>query len=164
MHPTLMGTAKLEDVSGPSGGRGAAGSCKLVGGDGAIAQQVGVRAARGGDVPALAPPQPQERRPDQRPGARPRLPLAPRASRPGRGGHSRAGGPRRPMAAGAFRRGRPTLSGDGQPTDSIGERWRSLTPRATRADIDGPGRRSAGGAALRKRIFRRPPLFVCSYA
>ena len=33
-----------------------AGSCRLVGGDGTIAQQIGVRAARGGGLPALAPP------------------------------------------------------------------------------------------------------------
>ena len=33
-----------------------AGSCRLVGGDGTLAQQIGVRAARGGGLPALAPP------------------------------------------------------------------------------------------------------------
>jgi hypothetical protein len=32
------------------------GSCRLVGGDGTLAQQIGVRAARGGGLPALAPP------------------------------------------------------------------------------------------------------------
>src|SRR5215210_1537779 len=95
--------------------RVAAGSCKLVGGDGPVAQQVGVRAARRGDLPALATPQPQERRPDQRPSARPRSPLAPRATRPGRGGWTRSGRPRTPSAAGAFRRGRFALSDDGSP-------------------------------------------------
>jgi hypothetical protein len=83
--------------------RVAAGSCKLVGGDGPAAQQVSVRAARRGSVPALAPPQPPERRPDQRPSARPRSPLAPRASRSGSGGCARSGRPRTPLAAGAFR-------------------------------------------------------------
>src|SRR5215212_11342006 len=82
--------------------RVAAGSCKLVGGDGPAAQQVSVRAARRGGLPALAPPQPPERRPDQRPSARPRSPLAPRASRSGSGGCARSGRPRTPLAAGAF--------------------------------------------------------------
>src|SRR5215217_5008037 len=87
-------------------------SCKLVGSDGAIAQQVGVRAARRGDLSALAPPQPKEWRSDQRSGARPRSPLAPTARRSGRGGCARSGRSRTPMAAGAFRRRRSALSGD----------------------------------------------------
>src|ERR671917_1208223 len=89
-------------------------SCKLVDGDGPIAQQAGIRAARRGDLPALAPPQPPERPPDQRPSTRPRSPLAPRARRPGRGGCARSGRSRTRLAAGAFRRGRYTLSGDGK--------------------------------------------------
>jgi hypothetical protein len=97
-----------------SAARVGAGSCKLVGGDGPIAQQVGVRAARRGDLPALAPPQPPERRPNERPSAHPRSPLAPRARGPGRGGCGRAGRPRTPLATGAFRRGRCALSGDGK--------------------------------------------------
>src|SRR5215216_2127438 len=51
-------------------------SCKLLRSDGPIAQQVGVRAARRGGLPALAPPQPSERRPDQRSVAHSRSPLA----------------------------------------------------------------------------------------
>src|SRR5215203_3401239 len=37
--------------------RVAVSSCKLLGGDGPIAQQVGVREARRGDLPTFAPPQ-----------------------------------------------------------------------------------------------------------
>ena len=88
-------------------------SCKLLGGDGPLAQQVGVRAARRGGVPALAPPQPTERRSDERPSA-PRSPLAPRARRPGRGGCGSAGRPRTTLATGPFRRRRSVLSSNGK--------------------------------------------------
>src|SRR5215207_761025 len=97
-----------------SAARVAACSCKLLGGDGPLAQQVGVRAARRGGLPALAPPQPTERRSDERPSARPRSPLAPRARRPGRGGCGSVGRPRTTLATGPFRRGRSVLSSNGK--------------------------------------------------
>jgi hypothetical protein len=43
-------------LSARAAARVGAGSCRLVGGDGTLAQQIGVRAARGGGLPALAPP------------------------------------------------------------------------------------------------------------
>src|SRR5215207_11017617 len=97
-----------------SAARVAACSCKLLGGNGPLAQQVGVRAARRGGLPALAPPQPTERRFDERPSARPRSPLAPRARRPGRGGCGSVGRPRTTLATGPFRRGRSVLSSNGK--------------------------------------------------
>ena len=56
----FVGTANVysrgvsEEITGRA--RVGAGWCRLVGGDGTLAQQIGVRAARGGGLPALAPP------------------------------------------------------------------------------------------------------------
>ena len=125
-----------------------AGSCTLVGSDGTLAQQVGVRAPRRGGLPALAPPQPPEWRPDERPGARPRSPLAPRARRRGRGGDCRAGRPRTPPATRPFRRRRSTLSGCSHDRAFTNQQPRHQRPRALLKVTELLRRRGVLGSSL----------------